>query len=191
MPLHLFDASGKRLLSYGSDTGVFRADLGYAHQRVLTAAGPHEVWSANLTQYRIEKWSDTGQLTARIERNVGFFRPWVDSEPFTPNNPRKPFVGSLWQDRHDRLWVAIHVASPEWKKHVRRPPGAPPDVYYWDPEAINTVIDIIDLRRGELLVSQQVLPWIARQVSDDLLVSYEENKDVPQLRVWRVRLTSN
>ena len=160
-PLHAVSPDGKLTLSFGADTPQYRADLPALTRRVIAHAGDRQVWSARPTAYVIERWDPaTGIRTARIERKVPWFEPYLER----PGSPRairpRPLISALWQDSADRLWVLIRVADESWRPTVH-PDTAEAQAMRYDPAASSSperrdrwfdwIVEVIDIHSTEVL----------------------------------------
>ena len=61
------------------------------------------------------------------------------------DEPPSPTVGSIWAESNSRIWVAIHVADPDYGDHITRLDGGQVRVTGSNAELFDTIIEVIDL----------------------------------------------
>jgi hypothetical protein len=185
-PLHLVNSTGRIVRSFGSASGAFRPDIPYFDRRSITFAGPGQVWAAHVNQYRIELWSTEGRKVRELRRTVPWFPPYLASREPSRSTPPPTLLGDVRQDRDGRLWVRISVPDANWRRAVQ--PGGPHGVTIPDyNQYLDTIIEVIDPRRGRLLASRRFDADV-HFVGDNLLGGVVTGEDdVPYYHVWRVR----
>jgi hypothetical protein len=188
-PLHLVNDAGRIVRSFGSASGAFRPDIPYFGYRTIAPAGPGQVWSAHLNQYRIELWSTEGRKLRELRRSVPWFPPYLVSREPSRSVPPATLLGDVRQDRDGRLWVRIMVPDANWRRAVR--PGGPHGITIADDNRYyDTVIEVIDPRRARLLASRR-FDAAVHFVGDDLLGAVVTGPDdVPYYHVWRVHFNA-
>ncbi len=192
-PLQRLSPRGEWLSSFGSADGIYRPDIPLLLSRTLATADAGRIWSAAVTAYEISRIDvASGRVVQRLFRDVPWFPDWrrpgvVGSEP---DRPPRPLLVAMREDAEGLLWVLVAVPDARWRTQVRRGQGAHGHAVADEQEYYDTIIEVIDPRRGELLASRRVGEYI-RQFVDDALVGtvVEDLRDgVPRLRVWRVEL---
>jgi hypothetical protein len=153
-PLHLIEPSGSLARSFGSRSGIYRPDTVYGVRRGVAAAGADAVWSAWLNQYVIERWRVDGTLELALVRKPDWFEPYWETNTHA-DNPPVPYLRALAQDG-DLLWVLVRVAREDWRSALTNvsPDGRSFEIA--DRSAYeDTILEVIDLGRGEVLWSQR------------------------------------
>jgi hypothetical protein len=186
-PLHLLDASGDRVRSFGSVTGEFDAAVPYSDERVLAKADDGAVWATYRTRYALELWSVDGvsEPIRVLERKVPWFPPHA-RQPQSASDAPPPRLQAIRLVDNDRMLVVILVAGKTWQKAVRDG-GIHPIVTDWQ-GYYDSIIELIDLSSGEVLASAKSPLAFHDFVDDELLstVTFDDAHN-PYLEVWRVR----
>lgn len=185
-PLHLVNGAGRIVRSFGSTSGAFRPDIPYFDNRTIAHGAPGQVWAAHLNQYRIELWSTEGRKLRELRRTVPWFPAYLANRAPSRSVPPPTLLGQVRQDRAGRLWVRIRVPDANWRRAVR--PGGPHGVTVSDHDRyVDTIIEVIDPRRGRLLASRR-FDAAVDFVGDDLLGAVVTGPDeVPYYHLWRAR----
>ncbi len=193
LPLHLLDADGNIVTSFGADPAVYRPDVTGLLLRAVALGGPTSVWSAARDEYLLELWDvATGRRLWQVTRDADWFRPHLEDPPLSPNRTPAPRIASIHQASDGLLWVAIRVPSPRWKDFIEHRPGPynPPLYIPVDLDAVyDTVIEVIDPAAGRLIASQRVSQVLGAFLGDGLVRSLQEDKDGnPVTEIWRVQV---
>ena len=181
--LHLVDRTGRVVLSLGYDGKVVRRDLPVGY-RSLAAASGGGFWAARTTEYELEKWTIAGERRLSIARSV----PWFRAHDGTALTPPLPWITAIWEDSEGLLWVAIHVAAPDWERAAVMRGDLLVNVS--DHNAFyDTILEVIDIQRREVLASTRVDPWLRQPLGGGLIASYKEDEmGWPFVHLWRIRL---
>jgi hypothetical protein len=180
-------------LSFGTDTALLDPRRPLASRRVIGPADSNHVWSAFVDRYVVERWSVDGDRTHIIERDADWFETSEGYEgPATVVRPPAA-VQAVWEDPEGLLWVAVKVADRDWRRTNHR--AKPGDMILMprsdDHDIYDTIVEVIDVRRGVLVTSLRLrerLNWI---VGGQPPVSYHEDEiGRPTYRLWRFRLTN-
>lgn len=191
-PLHLLDAGGNIERSFGALTPVYRADIAFPGERILTVAGEDQVWVARRNEYRIELWDTRNRRLRSFIRELDWFRPWVRQPPTSPDRPANPYIRDIHLDQQGVLWVVITRAAPNWRDYVVEfAPGQytieePVHRYY------RKVIEAIDVQRACVLARLETSAFFGSAMSDGRYLAYHEGPDgIPYFDVWRLRLVKS
>jgi hypothetical protein len=193
LPLHRLSRMGDVELSFGTDTALLDPRRPLASRRVIGPADSNHVWSAFVDRYVVERWSVDGDRTHIIERDADWFETSEGYEgPATVVRPPAA-VQAVWEDPEGLLWVAVKVADRDWRRTNHR--AKPGDMILMprsdDHDIYDTIVEVIDVRRGVLVTSLRLrerLNWI---VGGQPPVSYHEDEiGRPTYRLWRFRLTN-
>jgi hypothetical protein len=188
-PLHLLEASGEHVRSFGAAPEEF-GPLGFdAAWRRIAPAGPTSVWAAYNDRYRVELWdaADEGDQPRRVvERAVDWFPPGLPEEISmeTPPNPR---LHAIRQDASGRLLVLTRTADSRWREAVE--PGTL-HANVTDRHRYNdSRIEMLDPESGELLASASHDTVFRKFIADDLMIaSVFDETGAPRVAVWRISL---
>jgi hypothetical protein len=153
------------------------------------------VWSARLEKYEVEEWSFNGALRRRLVRQPSWFPPWKSAVP-APEDEEVPSVRirGIQQTSDGRLWVLATVPRRNWspdpamtkrdKRRERKILAAASLGKY-----VDTMIDVIDPLKGQLLASQRVEGAFIGFASENLIYSRRElDSGSEVIDVWQVRL---
>lgn len=192
LPLHLLDARGTLVRSFGSiDERVDLRDR-FSMLRSIAPSAYGGIWSAKPNSYIIEKWDTTGSLRVRVERSADWFRPWTRPQGALGVTRQPPWLVDM-AEHSDTLLVLIRVDDSEWQPRRTAPaPGVPGE--FWMPDAdkellYDTIVEVIDVKSGRLVVSQRFRQNLLGIVSADMVASYEEDEQGnPKYVVWRLNL---
>ncbi len=159
---HLFDRVGNQRGSVGfTDASVIPGEYGLAVNLVAPAGGGG-FWSVSYAgAYTIAKWSASGDLVSRFERNSELVGPGRSADiGFTRSRPTDPYIRSIREDVRGFIWVEIVVADRDWKRGLRFDEEAKgeralvPEIHDYD-RVYDTVIEVIDPRTKSVVVSQR------------------------------------
>lgn len=185
LPLHVFDAEGILVRSFGSTDRDFGPGFQQSPSRTLAAGANGLVWSAHIYRYEIIGWDTTNRIRARVRRNVAWFAPRED----TPTRGRLtgplPAIQKVWEARDGLLWVAISVADPDWRNaiHPDSRPGAIQVMSQFDYR--DTVIEMLD-RSGRLRGYARVDGLVTGFLPGDrIVVAMEDADGYPYLSILR------
>lgn len=194
LPLHLVDTAGRRVRSFGSESGMVRSDIGGFDVRLLTSApGSGNVWSAFAIQYVIEEWNSTDKLVTHLERSVDWFTPQLKPTPHGPDRSKPPIkpttIAAIHVDSGGLLWVVIAVPDSIPGRGVEKRPNGGWAVT--DPEKFqDSILEVIDLRKGTLVGSVRVDYKIQGFAADGLIVASRHRDDgTPFVEIFRARVT--
>jgi hypothetical protein len=93
---HVIDSAGGTIISFPGAGGRFRADEAALDRRSLTRASASTFWSAPPNHYVIEHWELSGELLARLVRDVEWFQPHRQTDVFRPEIPPEPRIWDLF-----------------------------------------------------------------------------------------------
>ena len=173
--------------------GLRRSDV---HLRRSLAVGRDgSVWSAHRSRYRIDSWDPaTGSRLRTLVRSAEWF-PAHDGDdlPDDPARPPKPVVMKIREDREGLLWVLIHVADARWGEALAKNPES--GEHQLDYEKLNTafdtVLEVVDVKRGRVLASTRVDAFLRDLVGDGWAMAYgppHKEAGIQVLQMWRLRL---
>ena len=151
-PIHVVDLeTGAIRESFGSLTGEY--PLGASIGDRVIARGPgRSVWMAGSDSYTIELW-ESNTVVRALRRDVEWFpepppRPDVRGWEMQPHGwEAQPMPSLVHMEADDSLvWVSLYVGDDRWAEAAATHDY---DLYY------DTVIEVIDWRRGRVLASQR------------------------------------
>jgi hypothetical protein len=140
-------------------------------------------WVAPINRYVLEKWDTAGRRRAIIERDAPWFVTWDDLAFYEPNVKRpRPSLGKVREDKAGLLWILTHVADSGWKARDGTPTqtegGMMNRVHYTQfDEFFDTIVEIIDPKRGVLLASKRLPQYFYDFAGDGIVWSLREDKD--------------
>jgi hypothetical protein len=147
--------SGDIARSFGSETRVYRPELGYGSRRALAVGFGGSVWAAELNTYVLQRWDTAGRLLATIRREAEWF-PTYWRYDVNATLPPPPSITALAQVG-DTLWVMVKVADANWRTAVE---STSPDGRFFrvrDQHGYrDTMLEAIDIRSRRIIVSSRV-----------------------------------
>jgi hypothetical protein len=187
-PLHVLDANREIVRSFGTDTAMLLPGARILGSRVIAPAREGGIWSARPNAYIIERWDASGAKGSTVVRDARWFQSWVTPRShYTHENPTPRTVG-LHEDDKGRLWVITYTAPPDHR---------PAYDQNWHGEVteddtrrvIDTIIEVIDPRSGQLLARERYDDVLLPQVGPMLVGRRMEAPDGSlRLEVLRMRL---
>lgn len=188
LPLHVIARSGEIARSFGSETGVYRPDLGYGSRRALALGLGGSVWAAALNSYVLQRWDTAGRLLATIRREVEWF-PTYWRYDVNAALPPPPSISALAQVG-DTLWVMVKVADANWRTAVE---STSPDGRFFrvlDQHGYrDTMLEAIDVRSRRIIVSSRVPQLLWGFLDTGLAYGPGEDADGnPVVRVFRAHI---
>jgi hypothetical protein len=187
--LAVADSSGRVIRQFGPTQAP-----SYSSQRTIGRPRNERVWLGSLTRYTVEQWDFSGTRRKMFERNVEWFPSFSDYPSGAPAFTKPPAeLLAVNEDREGLLWTLISVPDMNWKAH-KKDPKNPNEVYptLGDVDDIHdTMLEVIDPERGEVLVSkrfpQSFFPYF---VDDGILYNYtQDDAGVLTIHIFRISLT--
>jgi len=183
-PLHMIDATGKAVRSFG-DTDQ-RVDPGQPESamRWIAPVSGSQIWTAELKSYAVREYNASGTLTRQITRQP----PWFITQPrpgFKWPVQRTSTILGIYQDSNV-LWVISHTPNldakplePDPSTIVRQRERDPSSLIAPSPEAmrkaIDTVVEAYDLHTLERLAELRLAGSF--RPSNGFLLKFGENAE--------------
>ena len=196
LPLH-YVRGGARELSFGSSENEWRPEDTHMLWRNVAPDRRGNVWSADMTAYRLELWDQSGNRVRSITREVPWFAPHAHfgidyDSPLTRPNPG---IRDLMMDEDGNLRVAIFRADEQWEDGL----GSVRGIYDREmtgPTSYNdymdTVVEILDPETGELVASATFDPAFYFVDGTEYVWSYrEDERGYPVVQLFRLGLSSS
>jgi hypothetical protein len=194
LPLHLLNAHGGIVRSFGAAGAGSPRSRGYNAERKIAPAGGDRLWAGLATQYQLELWDSAGTLHRVLTRSPAWFQPWETRVPGREDQVRPmPMLRNVRQDAAGHLWTLISVADAHWTQgsapQGRREPtgvlsGAEKSKYY------DSIIEVLDPQAGRLIASTRFGELLTSVPNSDLVYTYREDAEGNVLvDLWRVQLT--
>jgi hypothetical protein len=195
-PIHLLSASGAFVRSFGVVSPDFDRERFSSNARTFAVARSGDgVWVAPSSRYELELWDLDGHPQRSVSRSVDWFPPWTDlhHQPINIVKPRTA-LGAIRQDAEGRLWVFLSVADKNWRRgHEASHMGENGTPVYSGVEKdryLDTMVEVIDPRRGRLVASVRMPVVVEGLVGDDLAYSWRSDSlGYDHIDIWRLRLT--
>ncbi len=187
-PLHVVGDSGRIDRSFGDNGAPFTGRQSLAIVRALAQApGQQTIWAANVTDYILEEWTLSGERRRRFERDARWF-PHVVQNRDLP----EAILKDIRFDESGLLWVLVNVRDERWRSvwwstapasYMMRPRSEAEGNALWD-----TLVEVIDVRRGQLIARTRVDPNVLF-AGPRRILAYEELADgTPAITLWEARL---
>jgi hypothetical protein len=162
-PLHLLDAQGSLVRSFGADPPI-QGDLDSRDfQRRTTLSKDGTILGAMLTEYRVERWDTAGTKAARdIVREVDWFTPQDELRPYgrSRSEPPNPRLQTIWEDDEGRVWVFSQVPADDWWERASPREHVSGETRYYARERpavlFDTHIDVWDPSFSEVIYEGRV-----------------------------------
>ena len=179
-PLHLINLeSGEIESSFGSQTGEFDIDRERLLDVVPARGRGNSIWMARKRAYWIQLWEPDNRLVLSMRREVEWFPDaLVDLKGAHGGPPGEPEPVLVSIAAHDSLlWVITGRSDERWAE------ASDDD----DQSVYDTVIEVIDWRRGRVIASQRFdeiySPCIAPGLVGELVITPEASVRFRMLRV--------
>ncbi|MBK7595851.1 MAG: hypothetical protein IPJ11_11545 [Gemmatimonadetes bacterium] len=170
------------LSSFGSANATKDPGDPFRFDRIVLPYKGGAIVIPRVYQLAAEIYDRRDQLTMRVERVAKWFFPYESYVAGIPDTPPTPIVYDAWVDDQDLLWLLIQRAAPTWAqafskeatageggRKVRRLDN--PGLY------LEGVIEVIDLKKRQLLVSQPVPQQVAYALGRSMIASKQETAD--------------
>jgi hypothetical protein len=158
-PLHLLDAEGTIVKSFGSLTREYGPGIQQSMSRTLAPGAGGIIWAAKGFRYEITAWDTTNAVRARITREPDWFPPRVDRPPRSGGGPHEPepSLQAIHEAVDGTLRVAVLVAAENWRSAIRE---VGPGAYRLESplDHRDSIIEVLD-RSGRLLARTRVEGW--------------------------------
>lgn len=179
--LAMLDPNGGVVRAFDPESTTFR---GISVQRTVAPAVDSGFWSAAVTRYAVRHWSSNGVLLQSLERRPSWFEPWTrQPEGIPAAAPLSPMVLGVREDPERRLWVQMLVPDRNWKAEATRVGRGGWDRY------IDTLVEIIDPRRGVIVASQRFDEILSPMDARGYTASSNEDPDgFVSWTIWRLEL---
>ena len=173
-PLHVMNAQGRIVRSFGTDTPQFRADIQPKTERLVASAANGRVWVMSPADYTFELWDPEkgtrlSTITVKSPR-AGPLKPATD-ERIRP----LPLVEAFWE-KDGIFWTCVREADTAWQP----PQGANTERSFNISEYNKTydwVLEAIDVGSGRVVAERRLSVSHWAQMSAPLLVKTERNKE--------------
>jgi hypothetical protein len=191
-PVHRYDKTGNRVLSFGTVEPFYRPDQPRQLMRRIAQSHDGGLWAAHLTKYVIERYDRENRLVQTLVRAAEWF-PGDHGQgpaPTPPNEPVPPqtFIHEVLEDRHGLLWVVSLVPDANWRKAVGQVDSGPR--LRWRILDVNgyqdSRIEVLDPATGRLVVSAIIDEVVINLLTDSTVsvatVRYTRD-GVPQVAI--------
>jgi hypothetical protein len=170
------------LSSFGSANATKDPGDPFRFNRIVLPYQGGAIVIPRVYQLAVEIYDRRDQLTTRFERVAKWFPVSESFVAGSPTTPPTPIVYDAWVDDQDLLWLLIQRAAPTWAqafskeatageggRKVRRLEN--PGLY------LEGVIEVIDLKKRQLLVSQPVPQQVSYALGRNMIASKQETAD--------------
>jgi hypothetical protein len=187
-PLQLYAPDGTHLKSFGIEQPRLARSHRVGILRLLSVIDGG-FWAAQPDRYRLERWSNDGELVESLEVEHAWFPPRSADVPGWDHARPSPSINAIHDDG-EHVWVLLWVADPGWQ--------LPPPGVVRQPSARS----FADLRDGLIeVISKATGDVVARTRLDeppfgfaDDLTAYsvrEQESGLVQVVIWSLTLTPN
>ncbi len=191
LPLHVFGPEGAFLRSFGAGSVIRDLSSRFAFRRQLATESDTTFWSADLTRFRLQRWSLNGYLLAEIAREPAWFPP-QQGFGWNPQGPAPGLLALHWDDDQGLLWTSTAIPADDWREaargttHPNQPAlsGIPETESYYQSR-----VEVIHPGTGEVLGGVDIDALVKGFTSDG--IAYAEARSPagePVVRLWRLTL---
>ncbi|MEP6833917.1 MAG: hypothetical protein ABJB74_11005 [Gemmatimonas sp.] len=179
-PLHIVDANGGVMASFGADNPDQRP-IDDATYRFVIARSARGIWAARINDYRISEYDMRGHLLRTLSVPTSWFPKWeADPKRVTP----VPGLFAMQEDGAGLLWVMTRVPD---KRFRVVPSGTPLLQQPTGDEQFDTVIEVIDTRTNRVLASRTLDETLLAFGCAGTAYAYREDaNDRPHVDVWKL-----
>jgi hypothetical protein len=195
-PLHVLDGTNTVLRSFGLNPGApYEADP-WLSRRAVALSRDGSVWSVPPNNYRMERWSLEGTLAAAVLRRARWFEPWAHFDGLVDLQRPPARITAIHEDSLGRVWILTLVASVDWAP-TRRPSGmieteTRPRTLGEVARLTDSIIEVLDPVRGQLLVSERLRGLFDGFAGKDLIVQLSETDDGDvRVTLWKLSISEN
>lgn len=190
-PLHIFDRRGARQASFGSGRGAAFDGNPSKVLGSLARSGDGEFWAATQARYCIDLWTSNGVHRRVLERRVDWFQNWTQWNGRVDIARPPPRLVSIWEDAKGRLLTLTLVAAVNWQPIAGRSAAgeSPPPTAAEFERAHDTIIEVIEPARGQVIASRRVSQTLISLVNDSLIagISTELSRG-SSVDIWKLQL---
>lgn len=170
------------LSSFGSANATKDPGDPFRFDRIVLPYKGGAIVIPRVYQLAVEIYDRRDQLTTRFERVANWFPVSESFVAGSPTTPPTPIVYDAWVDDQDLLWLLIQRAAPTWAQAFSKETTAGEGgrrVRRIENYALYTegVIEVIDLKKRQLLVSQPVPQQVAFALGRNMIASKQETAD--------------
>lgn len=186
LPLHLVSGDGTVIRSFGSDSGVYRADEPLRYDRIAAPSSDGSLWSIPPGRYHFDKWNlESGARVEQVEvrstwfREVTRFARWGE-RPVAA-------IEAIWEDG-DVLWVLLRDADTNW--HPPAPAaGREPsfDSSEFD-KTYDSILEAIAVPSGQVIASRRFDRVLWGRSGLFFVSSFRRSATVGLIDVWKPRM---
>ena len=189
-PLHLVDANGKILRSFGADSSGARVLPGKEMRvaRKFSRAGATEVWSVAVNRSLIERYSKDGSPNYQWIRQLPWFPEWNGVRRAEDVSPTPTLVTGVAEDALHRLWVTTTIRDARWcESRARRPPpGREPSITNRSEMSkyVDTIVEVIDPAARRVTASRRFGAYFLQLQDSEMMFAWQDDSSGnPRLRI--------
>lgn len=183
-PVHVLDATGRRIHSFGKTPRSYTPDTHFGDTRVIARGPTESVWVAHKYRYVIEHWTLSGQLRQSFVRRVDWFPPYQEGTVI--NFPRAE-ITKIAQDSEGLLWIQMLVPDPQApavpivNDRLRMDRASRETLY-------DTIVEVLDPANGLIIASSRHDGIFRGTMRPDMVMGFEETPSFEGLlTVWQMR----
>jgi len=156
-PLHVLNANRELVRSFGADTAMLLPGLIDLARRAVSKASDGAIWVGRINEYRIEKWSISGEHLQTMDRQVSWFPRWqsVETTDYMAAAPPPRLVAILEDPSSGLLWTMTVLADSRYRPTKRVGDAETPVVVSELDDFFDTVIEAIDIRTSTVLATRR------------------------------------
>jgi hypothetical protein len=154
-PLHIVDASGRIVGSFGLDNPTYTPDRFGDFSRLVAALGDSRFVATRTNSYEFEVWDLDGSRLQAFARTSSELADWAERPPGPPwESPPKLTIEAIEAEGDRYLWVLIRSPAPDWEpEQCPRTDDDGRCRFYADEldAFFQTIIEVIDLHEARLV----------------------------------------
>ncbi len=176
-PLHRLGPDGT-ITSFGTDRPSLRPSQPGLGIRYLWPSGDGGAWVSHLTRYEIERYNGLGTRLGWWSRDAAWFPPHDGSQRLNPDVPPVAQAFAIAEDAAGLVWTFVAVPDARFKEAFGPSPGPGRIDLRSVSRLYDTMIEVLDLRRGVVVASTKVDHAI-------FLVAGRQGRSLHVLSDWR------
>jgi len=151
-------------------------------------------WTADVSRFRLTKWTSATKPVESIERLSEWFTPTAIATLGGPNTPPTSRVVAVEADLNSNLWAFLRVPKAEWR--TAWPPAVPgisevaitPNMM---PKLFTTVVELIDLHRKVVLSRRAFIGVVVNALPGHRAAMFTSSGGIQRLEVWQFSVSRN
>jgi hypothetical protein len=191
-PLHLYNDSGQRVASLGATGERFEDPERWRLRRAASVSPRGTIWAGHVDRFRIDEWGADGEKLRTFTRTASWMPEVTFRSAGVFGDRPTAHIEATAEDADGLLWVLSGVPSEDWRDALGPPESERGRTGYPKRDQgrlYDTMVDVIDLRTGQLLLSSRHGGHIRFVLKPGIVARYREDSvGTPLLDILRLGL---